>query len=157
MKKVLIFLIIAGGVALFEPRSRQQIIDLFPSLSATTHRRKAERAVRQIALDVKKDADETGTHPQSSEFGAWLAENRHGAEDPWGSNYYFELHPDSFVVGSPGPDTKRRTEDDIRQLKYRGPKAAQLQPGYSPPAPPPSGVKNSAMRNAQQAASRGEK
>jgi len=157
MKKVLIILIIASAVALFEPRSRQQVIDLFPSLSAATHRRKAERAVRQIALDVTKDADETGTHPRSNEFGVWLQENRHGAEDPWGSSYYFELHADSFVVGSPGPDTKRRTEDDIRQVKYRGAKAAQLQPGYSPPAPPPSGVKNSAVRNAQQAASRGEK
>ena len=156
MKKVLIFLIIAGGIALFEPRSRQQIIDLFPTLSTATHQRKAERAVRQIALDVQKDADETGTYPRSSEFGVWLQENRRGSDDPWGSSYYFELHPDSFVVGSPGPDARRRTEDDIRQVKYRGPKAAHLQPGYSPPAPPPSGVKNSAMRNAKQAASRGE-
>jgi len=69
MKKVLIFLIIAGGVALFEPRSRQQIIGRFPSLIEATHLRKAERAVRQIALDVLKVADETGFYPRSSEFG----------------------------------------------------------------------------------------
>ena len=156
MKKILIFLVIVGGVALFEPRSREQIIGLFPSLSSATHQRRAERAVRQIALDVVKDADETGKYPRSKDFGEWLQRHRRGSEDPWGSIYYFELHPDSFVVGSPGPDAKRRTADDIRQVRYRGPKAAHLQPGYAPPAPPPSGVKNSAMKNAQKAASRGE-
>jgi hypothetical protein len=156
MKKVLIFLVIVGGIALFEPRSREQIIGLIPSLSAATHQRRAERAVRQIALDVKKDGEETGTYPRSKQFEEWLRENRHGAEDPWGASYYFELHPDSFVVGSRGPDNKKRSADDIRQVKYRGPKAAHLQPGYSPPAPPPSGVKNSAMQNAKKAASRGE-
>ena len=134
MKRILVFLLIVGGIAFFEPRSREQMIGLIPSLSAATHQRRAERAVRQIALDVVKDVDETGKYPGSKEFGEWLQRHRRGSEDPWGSSYYFELHPDSFVVGSPGPDAKRRNADDIRQVKYRGPKAAHLQPGLPPMA-----------------------
>jgi hypothetical protein len=154
VKKVMVFLVIAAGIALLEPRARERIVSYFPTLRAATQQRSAKRTVERIALDVQQAADETGLYPQPNEFVHWLRDAERATEDPWGSAYYLELFPDSFVVGSAGPDTRQRSEDDVRLAKFRGPKAAHLQPGYSPPAPPPSGVKASAIRGAKEAAKR---
>ncbi len=154
MKKVLVFLVIIGGLAMLEPRSREKIFSFFPALSAATHQRSAERAVKLIALDVQQSAEETGVYPHPNAFAEWLERSDQKRNDPWGSLYYIELYPDSFVVGSPGPDSRTRSGDDVRLAKLRGPNAERLQPGYSPPAPPPSGVKASAIRGAKKAATR---
>lgn len=152
MKRVLIFVILIGAVALFEPRTRERFLSLFPTLSAATQQRSAERTLTQIALEVQQDAIETGAYPQPAGFAGWLEGTRRPRRDPWGADYYLELYPDSFVVGSSGPDARRRTGDDVRLAKLRGPDAERLRPGYSPPAPPASGVKASAIRNAKEAA-----
>jgi hypothetical protein len=150
----MVLLVIVAGIAMFEPRTRERILSYFPTLSATTQQRSAQRAVEQIALEVQETADQTGVYPQPNEFERWLRDAERETEDPWGSAYFLELFPDSFVVGSAGADRRRHSEDDVRQTKFRGPKAAHLQPGYSPPAPPPSGVKASAIRGAKEAAKR---
>ena len=154
MKKILVFLLLIGGIGIFEPRSRERILGLFPALSAATQQRSAERALARIALEVQQDADATGVYPQPAGFADWLEGTRRPREDPWGADYYLELYPDSFVVGSSGPDVRRRTGDDVRLARLRGPDAERLRPGYSPPAPPASGVKASATRNAKEAATR---
>jgi hypothetical protein len=154
MKRFLIFVILVGAVASFEPRIRERLIGLFPALSAATHQRSAERTVTQIALAVHESAAQSGVYPQPSGFGEWVLRAHRPRQDPWGADYYLELYPDSFVVGSPGPDARRRTGDDIRLARFRGPNAQRLRPGYSPPPPPASGVKASAIRNATQAATR---
>lgn len=154
MKKIVLFFIIISAIAMFEPRTRGRILALFPSLSAATQNKSAERAVTQIALHVLKDANTTGTYPQPGGFSEWLERTGQPRQDPWGASYYLELYADSFVVGSAGPDARRRSGDDVRLAKLRGPNAEHLRPGYSPPAPPASGVKSSAMRNAKEAATR---
>ncbi|MGD8699553.1 MAG: hypothetical protein PVJ43_09705 [Gemmatimonadales bacterium] len=155
MKKVLLFFIVIGAMALFDPRIREGILGLSPTLSAANKQRSAERALTQIALVVQEDAGTAGTYPLPAGFADWLERTRRPRLDPWGTAYYLELYPDSFVVGSPGPDARRRTGDDLRVAKLRGPDAERLRPGYSSPAPPASGVKASAIRNAQRAAGRG--
>jgi hypothetical protein len=154
MKRILIFLILISAIAVFDRRTREHILGLFPALSAATHQRSAERTLTQIALDVQKSATQTGAYPQPTGFADWLEGKRRTRRDPWGADYYLELYPDSFVVGAPGPDARRRTGDDLRLVKLRGPNAARLRPGYSPPTPPASGVKASGIRNAKEAASR---
>lgn len=154
MKKIVLLLLIIAGIAIFEPRTRQRILELFPSLSAATQQRSAERAVRQIALDIQQDASASGVYLQPSGFAEWLDQTRWTRHDPWGTDYYLELYPDSFVVGSPGPDALRRTSDDVRLARLRGPDAARSRPVITPPAPPASGVKASAIGKAKEAATR---
>lgn len=156
MKKIVLFLLIIAGIAIFEPRTRERILGLFPSLSAATQQRSAERAITQIALQVQQDASASGVYVQASGFAAWLEQTRWTRHDPWGTDYYLELYPDSFVVGSPGPDALLRTDDDVRLARLRGPDAARP-PGYTPPAPPASGVKSSAMSKAREAVKRNDR
>ncbi len=157
MKKVLLFFLIIAGIAFLEPRSRAQIMKLAGPASETSRQQKTERALERMAIDVQKTADEVGLYPQPDVFDQWLMQTYRSAQDPWGSEFYFEIYIDSFVVGSPGPDSTRRTTDDLRLTTRRGRTAAAASgastagSSYSPPAPPASGVKNSAIQKAQQA------
>lgn len=141
MKKVILFLIVIIGLASLEPRSRAQMMKLVRPVTEAVHRRSAERALKRIATDVQETAAQTGHYPQPHAFGQWLTQARRSAQDPWGSGYYLEVFPDSFVVGSPGPDARRRTADDLRLATQRAASAAQaptatgLLEGYTEPAP----------------------
>ena len=161
MKKILLFLIIIAGLAFLEPRSRTQIMKVIRPASEAARQRSAERALQRIALDVQKTATETGLYPQPDVFDRWLQQARRSAQDPWGSDYYIEIYTDSIVVASPGPDSRRRTPDDLRLAKRRlakGASTARAPSGYSvpEPAPPSSSLKSSAMRKATQAARKSE-
>ena len=156
MKKVLLFLTIALGLAFLEPRSRVQIMKLIRPVTLTSQERTAERALEQMALDVQKTA-ETGVYPQPGVFDQWLLQTYGSADDPWGSRYYIEIFADSFVVASPGPDSRRRTADDIRLAKRRGRTTTAQSTGRpgsisssieSSYRPPPSGVKSRAVQGA---------
>ena len=160
MKKAFIILVVLGAIALLDPRSRAQIVALVGRASVAGRELSAERTLKSIAEELQRTAAETGVYPQPAEFHRWLVQNHRDAEDPWGSPYYLELFSDSFVVGSPGPDTRRRTDDDLRwsQLRSRYPSAtrqgtapAATLPDYTPPAPPSSGVKSKAIERAQRA------
>lgn len=157
MKKIVMFLLVIAAIAIFEPRTRERVLGLFPSLGAATQQRSAERAVTQIALEVQQDAKASGVYLQPSGFAAWLDQTRWTRRDPWGTDYYLELYADSFVVGSPGPDALRRTDDDVRLARLRGSDAPPMRPGYTPPAPASSGVKASAIRKARETATPNER
>lgn len=151
MKKVILLLVVVAAIAFLEPRSRAVIMSAIPFSSA---QRSATRDVQQIAAYVQATAAQTGRYPLSDGFPDWLAQADLSAEDPWGSAYYLEVFPDSFVVGSPGPDSRRRTPDDIRVAEGHAVREVGLIPDYSP-APPPSSTKTRALRAAE-AASKGK-
>jgi hypothetical protein len=150
VKKVILFLIAVIALALLEPRSRAQIFSRIPPLSEMSQRRTAARALELIATSVQRAEAQTGSYPQTDGFGDWLAQADLSAEDPWGSDYYLEVFPDSFVVGSPGPDSRQRTPDDIRVAERRAAREAGLIPDYTP-APPSSSTKTRALRAAEAA------
>lgn len=154
MKKVILILIVVGGIAFLEPRSRTQIMKLVRPATESSRQRSAERALVRIAEDVQKTADEYGLYPQPDVFDQWLLQTYRSATDPWGSEYYLEVFRDSIVVGSPGPDARSHTADDVRRAKRRGSAATAFGDSYSPPAPPSSSVKASTIRKANQAATR---
>ncbi len=159
MKKILLLLFVFGGLAMLEPRSRDQVMRLASPVSDILQGRSAHRALKAIAIDVEKSA-EKGTHPQPASFPAWLQVAHHESEDPWGSFYYIELFPDSFVVGSPGPDARRATTDDLRLAGRLTPvpQTATSKPGVlivdHQPAPLPSSAGRSAKSKAMEAAQR---
>lgn len=154
MKKVILLLVAVAAIALLEPRSRARIMSAVPFLSEATSQRTATRALEQIAAYVQATAAQTGRYPLTETFPNWLAQAELSAEDPWGSGYYLEVFPDSFVVGSSGPDSRRRTPDDLRLAGGRAVREVGLIPDYTP-APPPSSTKTRAMRAAE-AASKGK-
>ncbi|UCC72938.1 MAG: hypothetical protein JSV86_21760 [Gemmatimonadota bacterium] len=154
MKKIIIFLIAVAGLAFLEPRTRSQIMNAISPLSEASHKRSALRALEQMAMDVQRSKARTGSYPQPSLFRDWLLQNDRNVQDPWGSEYYFELFADSFVVGSLGPDARMRTVDDIRVAERIELTAAGLESAFTPPAPPPSSVKSRAVRAAEAARKR---
>jgi hypothetical protein len=111
--------------------------------------------LEDIAAAVAKSATETGAYPQPGSLAGWLQQRDRDAADPWGSAYYLELFADSFVVGSPGPDARARSEDDLRLARQR----VQPQPGVLihddfQPAPPPSSAGRTGKSKAMEAAKR---
>jgi hypothetical protein len=151
VKKFILLFVVVAAIAFLEPRSRAVIMSVIPFSGA---QRTATRDVQQIAAYVQAMAAQTGRYPLTETFPNWLAQAELSAEDPWGSAYYLEVFPDSFVVGSSGPDSRRRTPDDIRVAEGRAVREAGLIPDYSP-APPPSSTKTRALRAAE-AASKGK-
>jgi hypothetical protein len=150
VKKFILLLIAVAAIAFLEPRSRAHIMSAIPFLSEASNQRTATSALEQIAAYVQATAAQTGSFPLSDAFPNWLAQADLSAEDPWGSGYYLEVFPDSFVVGSPGPDSRTRTPDDIRVAGGRAVREVGLIPDYTP-APPPSSTKTRAMRAAEAA------
>jgi hypothetical protein len=150
VKKILLFLLVAAVIAWLEPRSRAQILKLVRPVTDAGRSGSAQIALKRIALDVERSVAQTGSYPQPDAFERWLEETQYSPRDPWGSPYYLEVFPDSFVVGSRGPDSKMRTADDVRVARRREPTAAGLGSAYTPPAPPSSGVKSRAIRKARE-------
>ncbi len=154
MKKLLLCVIAVACVAMLVPQTRARILTAIGPLDEYNRRHTARRALKGIAVDVQREQARTRAYPRPDGFARWLEESGESPVDPWGSAYYLEIFPDSFVVGSLGPDSRWRSEDDIRVLTRREPTAAGLGSAYQPPAPPSSGVKSSGVRKAQEAAKR---
>lgn len=133
MKKIFLLIVLLAAIIMLAPANRGRILQWVGPISESSERRAAERALQAMAADIERSS----TYPQPGELKAWLNERQLSAADPWGSAYYMELLADSFVVASPGPDTRLRTDDDLRLARRR----AETDPGalivdYQPPPPP---------------------
>ncbi len=72
-----------------------------------------------MVVGLQRTADESGLFPQPEVFEDWLLQTYRSVSDPWGSTYYYRIWADSFMVGSGGPDTVLRSDDDIRVTERR--------------------------------------
>ena len=151
MKKLTLFLVAVVGLAMAVPQSRGRVLELVEPLRDANRERSAMRALEGIALDVQRAHARTGAYPQPAGFADWLRDNSDDDADPWGSPYYIEVFADSFVVASAGGDVRPRTDDDVRLVSRREPNAAGMGSAFTPPAPPPSSAKSSAIRKAREA------
>jgi hypothetical protein len=154
VKKLALIVVALVGIGMLVPQSRARIFDLMAPLGLMRGERAARRHLDRIAVDLQRTEARTGAFPQPAAFGEWLRENYGSDRDPWGSPYYLAVYADSFVVGSPGEDTRWLSEDDLRLVMRREVTAAGLGSALTPPAPPSGGVKSSAIRKAQEAAKR---
>lgn len=152
MRKLVFLILALVGLALFVPRSRERIMGIVGPFGEAGDRRAAERALGEIALELRRAAGETGVYPGAGRLTEWLALRGRSGEDPWGSAYHLDLLADSFVVVSAGPDTRLRTSDDLRRAERR----AVPPPGVlivdHQPAPPPSSARRTAISKAREAA-----
>ncbi|MBI4539511.1 MAG: hypothetical protein HY704_08390 [Gemmatimonadetes bacterium] len=121
MKKLILILILAFGAALSLPATRPRVLKILqpvmrPVLDPVM-RWSTQGELKRIARELETAEESLREEiPSSAEFGRWLATKypASGAEsDPWGSRYYLKVWPDSFVVGSPGPDRQQGTGDDV--------------------------------------------
>ncbi|NIR44389.1 MAG: hypothetical protein GWN99_00510 [Gemmatimonadetes bacterium] len=155
MKKILLLLLVLGGLAMLDPRVREWALQFAGPIGEVGQRRSAERALDDIAAELAKAATETGVYPQPGSLRLWLQGQDLDGTDPWGSAYYLELFADSFVVGSPGPDARVRSDDDLRLAQRRvQPKPGVLINDDLQPAPPPSSAARTGKSKAMEAARR---
>jgi hypothetical protein len=154
VNKVFVLLLALAGLAVLVPDTREQIMQLVGKIGSGGQQRTAQHALKFIASDIRQAAAETGAYPVPGTLRAWLEQRGRGGEDPWGSSYYFEMSADSFVVGSPGPDSRVRTRDDLRLAERR----LVAKPGVliidQQPTPPPSSAKRTAISKVKEAAER---
>jgi hypothetical protein len=149
-----VLLLALAGFGVLVPDAREHITQLVGKIGSGGQQRTAQHALKFIVSDIRQAARETGAYPVPGALTSWLEQRGREGEDPWGSSYYFELSADSFVVGSPGPDSRVRTDDDLRLAERR----RVVEPGVliidQQPAPPPSSAKRTAISKAREAGER---
>lgn len=119
MMKVFVALFLLAALAWGIPQSRERIQGGIKTLLDKRSTSGVERTLRRMVVDLERTADESGIFPQPDVFEDWLLQTYRSAADPWGSTYYYRIWADSFMVGSAGPDTVLRTDDDIRLTQRR--------------------------------------
>lgn len=120
MRKLLLLLVIAAGGGLLLPQTRERLLDPIPLVGESGRTGTAEAMLARLEHDIRQTADKVGLYPQPDVWDEWqLQTYRRVPMDPWGSNYYYDIWKDSFVVGSPGPDQEAGTPDDIRSRHRR--------------------------------------
>ncbi len=118
----LILLIIFGFVAaLYFPDSRASIIGAADPVIQPVLIWSAERELERLTQTVRLEARDELTLPLIRTWNAWLPENvsADGTTDPWGTLYTYIVWPDSFAIGSDGPDGEHDTEEDLRRSLQR--------------------------------------
>jgi len=83
----------------------------------------ARDELRMLARDLRKRQESFQPLPHPNRFRDHIRQNLHTGRDgldPWGNEYYLVITLDSVIVGSPGPDGIRNTEEDLHIGWLRG-------------------------------------
>lgn len=120
MKKILLILVALFAVAFWEPRTRAIIMNLTAPLRDERAAESTASTLERIEGDLQETAESVGLYPQPDVFEEWLLQTyRRVPKDEWGSDLYYRIWADSFVVGSPGPDQVEGNADDVRLVHVR--------------------------------------
>lgn len=137
MRRLIFWLLIFAGISSSVPPVRERVAprvapirdyavrELAPHVKRgldPVYRWSAVQEMRRIARELRQRELSFVALPHPREFQKFLEKQHYTGRkglDPWGSPYYLILKRDSIIVGSPGPDLKRGTEDDIREAVYR--------------------------------------
>jgi hypothetical protein len=122
-KFIIITLIVVGSVTSVPPIRQRVLPPLARALGPTGERMMTpfkKWEAKTDCEDLMRELRATNTAgraiPEPKGFTAWaqfvMREPTAGI-DPWGSRYYYKLIRNQMTVGSPGPDLKRETIDDI--------------------------------------------
>lgn len=77
----------------------------------------ARAELRSLQRDLIKRQESFQPLPHPSRFTDYILQHHlsgRGGLDPWGNEYFLEITLDSVILGSPGPDGIRNTQEDIR-------------------------------------------
>jgi hypothetical protein len=90
-------------------------------IATPAKRWKAENGAKTLLRELQAEATAGRPMPAPKEFAQWAVRELRDPEagtDPWGSPYFLKPGKGATViVGSPGPDRKKGTEDDIELSK----------------------------------------
>lgn len=132
MKRLILLLLIFAGASATIPQLREQVEprvlpvwdyglrQIEPAMRRAlepAYRWSAENEARGIARSLRQRALGLQPLPSPRELQSFIEKHRLAGQDgldPWGSQYYLIARRDSIIVGSPGPDRQRGTEDDIQ-------------------------------------------
>src|SRR2546430_11553049 len=122
MFRVILILLVVIGAVMTIPALRQRASVVFapviekcaPHLSGVTDPLKKVKTGDKESeiLGALKQEHIQGRQLPEDDFAGWLKAHQFEA-DGWGSQYYMLQRNDSLFVGSPGPDGKRGTPDDV--------------------------------------------
>src|SRR5438132_11750554 len=120
-KVILILLIVIGAITTI-PALRQRasvalapvFAKIAPHLSGVTDPMKKVKTSDKESeiLGALKQEHIQGRALPEEDFSGWLKGHQFES-DGWGNQYYMLVRNDSLFVGSPGPDGKRGTPDDV--------------------------------------------
>lgn len=123
MGRILLLLIVALGLGLAFPSSREVIVERARPLMNPALTWMTVQQLNQIVVDLQFEEETRGRLPLGrGEFDQWMDRRYPQAgsrEDSWGTRYRLELVPEGFAVMSAGPDGGFGTEDDIRRTGSR--------------------------------------
>lgn len=132
MKRLILLLLIFAGASATIPELREQVEprvlpvwdyglrQIEPTMRRAlepAYRWSAENEARSIARSLRQRSLGLQPLPSPRDLQSFIEKNRLAGQDgldPWGSQYYLIARRDSIIVGSPGPDGQRGTEDDIQ-------------------------------------------
>ena len=116
MGKIIFFLLLCLGAALYFPRTRPVVLDTLAPVMNPVLTWQTRGEMDQIARELQMINREGQALPEpGQEFLAWMGRNFQGgdSEDAWGSAYSLRIWPDSVGIISNGPDLELNTDDDI--------------------------------------------
>jgi hypothetical protein len=90
-------------------------------IATPVKRWKAENGAKTLLRELQAETTAGRKLPQPFEFAGWAVRELRDPEagtDPWGSPYFLKPGRGStMIVGSPGPDKKKGTPDDVEVSK----------------------------------------
>jgi hypothetical protein len=111
------FALVAVVLIVVSPGLRRRAAPVLEPVMNPVHRVFAGDRANTLARLIQKEIRRTGEAPQPRDLVAILARmypNRPEAGlDPWGSRYFLRRRAGAFNVGSPGPDRRKGTPDDV--------------------------------------------
>lgn len=124
MFKVILFLLVALGAALYFPESRVVVLDTAAPVLNPVFEWSTKGEMRKITRDLATFERSWESLPSPNAFPDWLSKKYHSDaafKDSWGHPYTLQAGPDSFSVVSPGIDGMPNTPDDLRVSEQRAP------------------------------------
>ncbi|MEX0935387.1 MAG: hypothetical protein WD013_00690 [Gemmatimonadota bacterium] len=118
MGRLLLLLLIALGVALYFPRSRDYVLERADPLADPAYRWMTRQEMRQIATDLDFYIEREGRTPlRRGEFDSWLDDRYpelRSRMDAWGTRYRAtQIAGATYRIVSAGPDLEFQTSDDL--------------------------------------------
>lgn len=125
MGRILILLVVALGLALYIPESREMIAERTRPLANPAYRWMTHQQMNQIVEDLELHVGTGRQLPLArGEFDTWLNQRYRQARsrsDSWGTRYQLRVRGNNFEVISAGPDGQFGTDDDLVRTGTVGP------------------------------------
>ena len=115
VSRILWILVALLATVLLVPQLRERVRPQMEYALNPIYRWEARNRVKTLQHTLERERSEGNALPPARTFTQFIAarEGPEAAMDPWDQPYYLVSTRRTFRVGSPGPDRRRNTADDI--------------------------------------------